>query len=67
MDTWYLLGWLNRLKATADDGDEGYNGNVRYYLNKAKEVHKANPTDDADMVSEARYSKYYVVYCWSSK
>ena len=51
VDTWYLLGWINRLRATAEDGgDEGYNGNVRFYLGKAKAVHKANPTDDSDMV-----------------
>jgi len=43
---WYLLGWLNFLK---DDPD--YHGNVRHYLNKAKQVHTMNPTDDDAMVA----------------
>ena len=49
METWYLLGWLNRIRSTTED-EAGYDGNVRFYLGKAKEVHKKNPTDDADMV-----------------
>ena len=51
VDTWYLLGWVNRLRATADDGDEGFNGNARFYLQKAKRVHAKHPTDDLQMVS----------------
>ena len=50
MDTWYLLGWLNRIRATTED-ETGYDGNVRFYLARAKEVHKKSPTDDADMVN----------------
>ena len=50
MDTWYLLGWLNRIRATMED-ETGYDGNVRFYLARAKEVHKKSPTDDADMVN----------------
>jgi len=42
---WYLLGWLHHLKK--DDESEG---NVRFYLNKAKQVHVMNPTDDDAMV-----------------
>jgi len=49
VETWYLLGWLNRIRSTTED-EAGYDGNVRFYLGKAKEVHKKNPTDDADMV-----------------
>jgi len=43
---WYLLGWLNFLKEDPD-----YHGNVRHYLNKAKQVHTMNPTDDDAMIS----------------
>jgi len=42
---WYLHGWLNYLR---DDAD--YHGNVRHYLNRAKQVHTMNPTDDDQMV-----------------
>merc|ERR1719322_1053284 len=49
VETWYLLGWLNRIRATTEE-ESGYDGNVRFYLGKAKEVHKKNPTDDTDMV-----------------
>ena len=53
VETWYLLGWVNRLRAmdTQDlDTQQGYNANVRYYLLKAKRVHTKNPTDDEDLV-----------------
>ena len=49
METWYLLGWLNRIRAMTEE-ESGYDGNVRFYLGKAKEVHRKNPTDDADML-----------------
>lgn len=49
VETWYLLGWLNRLRAETTKED-GYDGNARYYLNKALAVHKKNPTDDEAMV-----------------
>ena len=49
METWYLLGWLNRIRAMTEE-ESGYDGNVRFYLGKAREVHKKNPTDDTDMV-----------------
>lgn len=49
VETWYLLGWLNRIRATTEE-ESGYDGNVRFYLGRAREVHKKNPTDDADMV-----------------
>jgi len=42
---WYLHGWLNYLR---DDPD--YHGNVRHYLNRARQVHAMNPTDDDAMV-----------------
>jgi len=42
---WYLLGWLNYLR---DDPD--YHGNVRHFLNRAKQVHTMNPTEDTEMV-----------------
>jgi len=43
--TWYMHGWLNFLR-----NDPDYHGNVRHYLNRAKQVHIMNPTDDEDMV-----------------
>ena len=52
VDTWYLLGLLSTLRVNSDDGDEGYKGNARFYLSRAKKVHAAKPTDDAQMVSE---------------
>uniref|UniRef100_A0A224Z167 Uncharacterized protein n=1 Tax=Rhipicephalus zambeziensis TaxID=60191 RepID=A0A224Z167_9ACAR len=42
VDVWYLLGWLNYLR-----GGE-YQGNARYYLNKAREVARKVQFDDAD-------------------
>lgn len=48
VETWYLLGWLNSLRAK--DGVSGYNSNARFYLDKAARVHKTNPTDDMQMV-----------------
>jgi len=42
---WYLMGWLNLLREDPD-----YHGNVRHYLNKAKQVHSMNPTDDTGML-----------------
>lgn len=52
VDTWYLLGWLNRLKVM-DLKEDVYNGNARFYLNKALEVHSKNPTQDLQMVQHA--------------
>ncbi len=49
VDTWYLLGWLNRLRAAAG-GEEGYDGNARFYLKRALEVNSAKQTDDSQMV-----------------
>ena len=49
VETWYLLGCLNRIRAMTEK-ESGYEGNVRFYLGKAWEVHKKNPTDDADMM-----------------
>merc|ERR1712127_434618 len=43
---WYLHGWLNFLR---DDPD--YHGNVRHYLQKARQVHVMSPTDDEEMVA----------------
>merc|ERR1712058_174714 len=31
-------------------GDQDYWGNVRHYLNRAKQVHVMNPTDDEEMI-----------------
>jgi len=42
---WYLLGWLNYLRE-----DQDYWGNVRHYLNRAKQVHVMSPTDDEEMI-----------------
>ena len=50
VDPWYLLGWLNKVRADSED-EEMYLGNARYYLNRAKEVHAKNPTSDKEMVS----------------
>lgn len=49
VDPWYLLGWLNKLRADFEK-DQIYTGNARYFLNKAKEVHAKNPTQDQEMV-----------------
>ncbi len=49
VDSWYLLGWVNKLRAVQEK-EENYNGNARYYLNRAKEIHKKNPTKDVQMV-----------------
>ena len=46
----YLLGWVNRLRSTGPEGDEGYNENARFYLEKAKSVNASKPTDDEEMV-----------------
>jgi len=43
--TWYLLGWMNFLRSDPD-----YHGNVRYYLDRAKQVNTVNPTDDEAML-----------------
>lgn len=42
---WYLLGWINYLREDTD-----YWGNVRHYLNKARQAHTQQPTDDEEMV-----------------
>ena len=64
VETWYLLGWLNKLRAdfeiSAANGSpeedargtaDGYKGNARFYLKKATQVHSKNPTDD-DQLAE---------------
>jgi hypothetical protein len=51
VEAWYLLGWLNRLRATAPNGDVAFDGNARFYLQKARDVHKISPTDDQDMIA----------------
>ena len=51
VDSWYLLGWVNKLRSEQEQ-DEMFLGNARYYLSKAKEVHQKNPTKDNEMVSE---------------
>ena len=62
VDTWYLLGWLNKLRAdfertnateTKDDLYEGYLGNARYYLNKSLKVQHKTPSDDTELVSKS--------------
>ena len=50
VDAWYLLGWVNKLRSEQEK-DELFLGNARYYLTKAKEVHKKNPTKDEEMVN----------------
>ena len=45
VNSWYLLGWLNYLRK-----EEEYLGNARFYLNKAKQVHAINPSDDDALV-----------------
>jgi len=50
IDVWYLLGWLNKLRSE-NEADELYQGNARYYLTKAKEVHMKKPTKDKEMVN----------------
>nr|ACO14735.1 TPR repeat-containing protein YDR161W [Caligus clemensi] len=47
VDTWYLLGWTYQLRSTEEDE---YQGNARFYLKKAKEVHGLNPTTDTAMI-----------------
>jgi len=60
VDTWYLLGWLNKLRADFerenvknkdDDLAEGYLGNARYYLSKSLKVQHKTPTDDTELIS----------------
>jgi len=61
VDTWYLLGWLNKLRADFErskvtdskdeDTSEGYLGNARYYLNKSMKVQRKTPTDDTELIS----------------
>ena len=61
VDTWYLLGWLNKLRADFErskvteskdeDISEGYLGNARYYLNKSMKVQQKTPSDDTELVS----------------
>merc|ERR1712133_308610 len=61
VDTWYLLGWLNKLRADFErtkvteskdeDVSEGYLGNARYYLNKSLKVQHKTPTDDTELIS----------------
>ncbi len=51
VETWYLLGWLNHLRASQEgQEEEGYNGNARFYLSKAKRVNGVNPTNDVELV-----------------
>jgi len=50
VDTWYLLGWVNKLRSEHDE-DNIFIGNARYYLSKAKEVHTKNPTKDKEMIN----------------
>jgi len=65
VDTWYLLGLLNKLRADfeakeaadeaeAKDASEGYKGNARYYLKKALKVHAKSATDDKDMITHVK-------------
>lgn len=48
VNTWYLLGWLNYLRASS--GDQMFKGNARFYLKKAQKANKVNPTEDREMV-----------------
>ena len=71
MDTWYLLGWLNKLRADFErskvteskdeDISEGYLGNARYYLNKSMKVQHKTPTDDKELVSLKYLSTYKIL------
>ena len=63
VDTWYLLGLVNKLRADfeakendeeAKEAAEGYKGNARYYLSKALKVHAKSPTDDKDMIGHIK-------------
>ena len=67
VETWYLLGWLNKLRAdfeistangSADDDSratsDGYRGNARYYLKKATQVHSKTPTDDEQLMEHIK-------------
>jgi len=47
VSTWYLLGWTNFLRSKSDSD---YCGNARYYLTKAKEINKKDPTHDKQMM-----------------
>ena len=58
METWYLLGWLYRLRALSPEGEDGYDSNARFYLTKAKRVNTMNPTGDAEMVICTLISPY---------
>jgi len=44
---WYLLGWLNFLRCKSDPD---YASNARFYLAKAQEVNRKQPTDDEPML-----------------
>ena len=44
--------------AGEEDIAEGYMGNARYYLKKAKEVHQKTPTDDGELVSAKPFVYY---------
>ncbi|XP_066959729.1 uncharacterized protein [Macrobrachium rosenbergii] len=44
VDTWYLMGWSAYLRG------EEHRDNARYLLHRAMEVHKANPSDDVQLV-----------------
>ncbi|XP_068223940.1 uncharacterized protein [Palaemon carinicauda] len=44
VDTWYLMGWSAYLRG------EEHRDNARYLLHRAMEAHKANPTDDAQLI-----------------
>jgi len=51
VSTWYLLGWTNFLRSKTDSD---YCGNARYYLNKAKEINKKEPTNDKEMMEHIK-------------
>ena len=53
VDPWYLLGWLNKVRAESEKEDV-YQGNARYFLTKAKEVHQKNPTKDKGMINHIK-------------
>jgi len=51
VETWYLLGWLNWLRANDESSpEEGYKGNARFYLSKAEKTNKSSPTDDQQLI-----------------
>jgi len=51
VSTWYLLGWLNYLRSRSE---VEYEGNARFYLNKAARVHTVNPTDDQGVLDHIK-------------